>query len=757
MELTEEASKVIGSQGTTASEKMDDIKLAQIIDAEIHSAVGYEDGELSGDRQFLLNRYYGEPYGNEVEGQSQVLTREVFETVEQLMPSFMRIFASGTEIAKFDPIGPGDEQQAEQETEYVNHVFFKDNNGYEILHTWIKDALLQRNGSVKVYWEANDNQSKETYEGLTQEQLMMLLSDPKVEPLEFTPNEDGTADIKVSVQEGEPGKIVVENVPPEEFYVSKDLRSTDYRDPSCDFVCHKVRKSVSQLISEGFDKDIIMSLRTGEENANFFGEAVNRRKLEDEYLKYEDEGLDPSNRTIWVDDVYMKVDFDNDGITELRHVIKVGNKILENEEATEIPFETITPIIMGHKWVGLSAADMVVDLQEQSTTLRRQMFNNLYNVNMGRTVVNEDTINMDDLLSPVTHGVVRNEGDPSSAVVPLAVPPVLNQILPALDSIQEERYGRTGQSRGSAGADADVLAQSTKGAFEMALEKSEERPEMMARNFAEGIKRLMLHIHRLILEHQDFARTIKLKNEWIPIDPTMWRKRDRMEVTVGLGTGNKDAQLARLWALADKQEQHLMNQSPLVTPENLYNTYDRVITTSGLRDTEMFFTNPMTNPQQPQQEQPDPSLVLGQMQMQIEQGKQQLQAQKQQIDAEAKAKELQLKEFEASLHEREVALKEFEMPHKLEIDAAKVPGQQSIEQLAIEKEFEASENQRDREAKLQEALIKQTGDTERKILDIQNQAELNSQSQQEAATKPKSKTVSGTIGDRNFSAKVKDD
>ena len=106
--------------------------------------------ELEEDQGDALDLYYGRPYGNEMKGRSQIVTRDVLESIEWKIPSLMRVFASGSKTVQFDPVTMNDEEAAEQETKVINHVFNKDNEGFDILHCWFKDALLQKIGYVKI-------------------------------------------------------------------------------------------------------------------------------------------------------------------------------------------------------------------------------------------------------------------------------------------------------------------------------------------------------------------------------------------------------------------------------------------------------------------------------------------------------------------------------------------------------------------------------------------------------------------------------
>jgi len=149
----------------------DDNKLKSILESEIDDAIGYLETETTDERQQALEYYLGEPYGNEVEGKSQIITREVAEVVDGALPQLMRVFTSSDDAVVFEPVNQGDEETAEQATNYVNHIFYKDNNGFEIMHDWMKDALLQKVGVVKAYWDDKTDVTKEKYYGLNDDEL----------------------------------------------------------------------------------------------------------------------------------------------------------------------------------------------------------------------------------------------------------------------------------------------------------------------------------------------------------------------------------------------------------------------------------------------------------------------------------------------------------------------------------------------------------------------------------------------------------
>ena len=171
-----------------ASSKISDEKLITRIRGEITTSLGYMGDTISKQREQAMKYYYGLPFGNEVEGRSQYVDSTVQDTIEWIKPSLMRVFASGDEMVKFNPHGPEDVEMAKQATDYVNYVFTKDNDGWEILYSWFTDALLSKNGIVKIWWDEYEEDQREEYRNLEEVEFSMLISSDDVEVIEHSEN-----------------------------------------------------------------------------------------------------------------------------------------------------------------------------------------------------------------------------------------------------------------------------------------------------------------------------------------------------------------------------------------------------------------------------------------------------------------------------------------------------------------------------------------------------------------------------------------
>ena len=608
---------------------MDEQKLKVILEAEIEDSIGYVETETVEQRTKAINYYNRYDYGNEVEGRSRIVTGEVAEVVDGALPQLMRIFAGSDELGRFEPRMPGDEELAKQATELTNYVFFNDNDGVIILHNWMKDALLQKNGIVKYWWEEAEEPTKEEYKGLNAEELTLLFADGEMELISQDTEEVGIDPIGMPIlsynvvirKKKEVGRVCVENVPPEEFLIAKRDKSIK----NARFVAHRTVKTRSDLIALGYPKDEVDKMPSYND-LTYTPERVARFSQGE--MPDETQTLDFTMQEVEVFECYIRTDFDGDGIAELRKVTYAGDQIIDNEEADHIPFASICPIPMPHKFFGQSLADRAMDIQLIKSTITRQILDNLYLTNMPRVTALDGQVNLDDLLTSAPGGVVRIKSQ--GAVQPLSVPPTASQSFPMLDYMDQVLQKRSGVTSMSQGLDPNILQNTTATAIAAMQQAGSGRIEMIARIFADtGVKDLFSGIFHLLLKYQDKPRVIRLRGKYVSIDPREWKNNYDVTVNVGLGTGSQDQKMAMAAMVMQKQEQILSTQgfaNPLVTVGQYRNTLGKFIEAAGYKDSMEFFKEipPELDQQlsqpQPQQPMPNPAMdaLMAQTQAQIE-------------------------------------------------------------------------------------------------------------------------------------------
>lgn len=668
---------------------MDINKLKSIIESEIDDSIGYVETDTVTERQQALEYYLREPYGNEVEGKSQIVTGEVAEVVDGALPQLIRVFTSTDGVVEFQPINDGDEPFAQQATEYCNWVFYRDNDGFLILHNWFKDALLQKTGIVKAYWDEKIDVTKETYENLSDDDLMMLMQDEDLDVVAQETQEEinevtdpMTGQVfqnvnrrhKVKVKRTKKnGRVVVENVPPEEFLISKRARTIQ----DSPFVAHRRMMTRSELIAMGFKKDVVETLQSGD-TLEFSPDRIARYSSGEQPNSMGSQ--DESMEVVEVYECYIKVDYNDDGIAELRRVVYASNEVLEDMECDYIPFHSLCPIPIPHKFYGQSLADRALDLQLIKSTVLRQMLDNLYLTNNYRVGAVEGQVNLDDLLTSTAGGVVRMKN--TNAIVPLTVASTTQGSFPMLEYLDGVQARRTGVSDSQNGIDPNILQNVTAAAVSAMSQASAGKLELIARIFAEtGVKSLFKGILHLLCKYQDKERLIRINGKFVPFNPREWHDQYNVSINVGLGTGTRQEQLTTMQMILQKQEQIIQQyglSNPLVNLMQYRNTLAKFINMAGFKDAAQFM-NEITPEQnailsQPQPEKLDPNTeaakVLAEVERekaviraQTEAAKLELEREQMQLDNARKALELQQQELKQNT---ELALKQL----KIETDAA---------------------------------------------------------------------------------------
>ena len=617
---------------------------------------------LADQRANALMYYERMPFGNEVDGESQVVASDVFDTVEGMLPTLLRIFTASDDVVEFEPNGAEDEEQAKQQTEVVNYVMMRQNNGFLILYEWFKDALIQNNGIIKYWWEEKESITKEEYRGLSEKQMDELLEGEggaKVELLFHEEIPDETAlkqredeieqataqmmqealakrvppeiveqkkaeilaaseavpvpplhNVKVRITK-DVSQVCIETVPPEEFGISPDHKCVSIQ--GTPFCFQRTKKTVSYLREIGCPEEVLARAGSAASDGNELDttvEVLARDRFIDQVVATPPAPQE-SMRTHIVTDCFMKVDMDGDGIDELRHIIKVGQAIWINDECDHINFACITPIIMPHTWVGMSVAELVMSDQFTKSVILRQMLNNLYLTNNPRKAVLASAsgvvqANLDDLMNSRAGGIMREYV--AGAIRNEETPFVAGQSFPMLEYFDSQKESRTGVTRYSQGTDADSLNKTARG-IQMIQQAGQQRVDLIARIIAEtGFKDLMRGIQYMLSKYSTKAMTVRLRNKWVEVDPREWRTQFDMTINVGLGTGNKDVVLAHLDRIEQSQiELMKAGRGYMVSDENTYQLYKKKAEAMGFKTPDMFVSDPNTVQKPPPQ--PNPEIV----------------------------------------------------------------------------------------------------------------------------------------------------
>lgn len=690
--------------------KMDDEQLLSHLQANETDSSSFVWGQLAAEREKSLKEYFREPYGDEEEGLSQIVTSDVQDTVEWMLPDLLDVFTSSDKAVVFEPTQAKDVQGAAQATDAVNYVFHKQNNGFLVLYTAFKDALLTKNCAVM--WRKETRRTKQVTpaQGASEEMLALLMQeagdDAKIEqatPLPVQMMPDPMTGAPVPGPQLYNAKVIgykkkttvkVEAFPPEELLVKRDWTSPLLAD--CPYVARMLPVTLSELHEMGFEDVKAEDLSDSTDLAISSDASFRKNRvgdLDQSFMDTSNLNEDDESRTEGLLRIeFVLVDYDGDGISERRCIYRLKDKILSNEECDQVQIATASPILIAHRWDGMSLAETVSDLQELKTELTRQMVNSGRLANNPRTNVLVDSkgvpkADIDDLLDSRPGGVIRVQS--LDAATPNITPWVGGQMFPMLEYVDTMREQRTGISRVQQGIDPNVLKTNrTLGEARQTAQTAKQRIKLVARIFGEILmKPTFLGILKLLTDGEMEKIAFRLRGEFVELDPNGWHDQYDMTVNVGLGTGDAEQQLAMLQAVAGAQAQAAASPlgAMLITPKQLYNTQAQMIEAAGFKNVGDFWTDPGEAPMpSPPPPAPDPKIQIKQMELQADAQKFQAQtAHDKEIEAiksQAKLAEIQGNlELQASNDardfERDQVKAEYEQElarKQLELDAYKI-------------------------------------------------------------------------------------
>jgi len=646
----------------------------------VQDAVDFCESEIAEDRIKAQRYFDGETDIGEEDGRSKVVSTKVRDTIRAIKPSLMRVFLSTDKPVEFVPRNQEDVAMAEQATKYM-HYQFNELNGYRVLNDVFHDALVKKVGVAKIYWDTYQEQEIFDFQDLNEMEFSVLVNEDNVEVIEHTTKmvmeldefgmemESPRHDLKIA-RTVERGKMCVESVPPEEFFIDRNSRSID------DYyvVAHRTEMRVGDLVAMGYDYEDVYDL-SGLQHSDTFSEVeeYQRRGYEEDYS--DEDVQDPSMRLVAVTEAYIKIDVNGTGVPTLHKVTLGGNqyKLLDYEPCGHVPFAVFEVDPEPHTFYGRSVADLILNDQDAATAMLRGVLDNVALTNNPRVEIVDGAVNVDDLLNNEIGGIIRVKQ--SGAVQPQAVPFVAGQTLSALQYFDQQVEDKTGVTKASTGLSPDALQSTTATAVAATMQAQAAQIEVMARNLAEGGMRQMFKLMlKCMVENVDEEQMMRLQGQnYVPVDPRSWNVGMDVSINVGLGTGREDQKVAVLNQALQMQIQIFQNYGPgngMVSLSNIRNTLSDILAVSGVRNSERYFMpmNPQLEQQMMQQQQ-----AQGQQQQGGDPNAAYLQAE--QIKAQAKMQSDQLKlQLEAQKAIAEDDRKRDQMDQDLLIAAAEVIG-----------------------------------------------------------------------------------
>lgn len=660
-----------------AKKKFGEADFKALVSREISLADDSRKGR--SDKQTKALEYY-QGVMNDVPaetGRSKAVSRDLADTMGWVLPGIMRVYTASEHMAVAEPIGPEDVDGAAQATDGINYVFWKDNDGYRVVYNATWDSLLGGDGIVKVWRDTTPKVEISSHSGLSDDELTDLLSDEQsdIEVLEYsgpysdTTTDDGLHSVKIK-RTAKYGCTKVEALPPEDYGISDEAKTCD----DARFQYHRERKTRSELIEMGFDREKV--------------EAINRSTDNDtaeEIARDQDgtqENADQSTEQVDLYECYVHVDTDHDGVAELYRVFYAGSRdggeILDTEEwDDELPFESIPCQPMPHRFESGSLSDETMDVQRIKTALLRQALDNTYATNNPQRFVTGKITNPEELFSPSFGGAVF--GDIGSTVTPLTVPFVANHAYDAINYQDQVIERRTGVSRTTMALDPDALQNQTATANQNAKDAAYSQIELIARNQAElGWKKVFRKILKLEIKHQNKPRTIRMRGKFTEVDPRHWNADMDVSINVGLGTGSRDRDMAVLQQILANQT-GLATQLGALSPAKALEMLPYIMTTltkqaeaAGIRSPELFYPEVSGDDVKQGQEALAQQAQQGDPKIELEKAKAQAAVQKEQAQMEA-----------------DIRVKQAELEKNAAIEAQKL----NADAIKTDREFEFKEKQ----------------------------------------------------------------
>ena len=610
------------------TEKMTDSTLAALLDDAASDSI-FSSGTMNKLNERLYDYYNSELFGDEEEGRSSVVSTDVADTVDADMTSLARVFLGAGDIAQFEPISPGPDaaKEADDKNKYINWVVANVPGSYKKQMDWLKDIALQKTGYIEYGIRDETKTEVKSYFNINQEFLTNTVNDientkhvDSVEVVEAEDPVDGVFDVKVKIKRTKQ-VYFIENVANEDLIITRNIQT---KNQSAIFGKY-FRKTRSDLIAEGFDKDLVARLPKETSSAS---NGVSRNEDGAKSRRYKEQGgedMDPNLNDTASDiikgmDVYTLVDFDGDGITERRHVIKVGKEILLNEAFDHIPYAGCSAIQASHNIIGKSRGELSLEHQRVNSVLCRNMLDNTYQVNLGRAFVNETTVDLDDYYAAHKTGVIRVDGDPNAAVANENVPYTGDMTMQVMQFQETKQAKSTGNLITNQALSSDTLNDETATRFRGVEAAGTAKIELVARNIAEiGYVDLYDGLAWFASHYQNDEAEILVLGQPLTVNPNQWKFEHRIKSAVGTGAGDDEKTLETLSGVLAIQDQEIANQTGLADFKTKYNTLNKITKAAGLHDITQYFNDPTKPEQQLQFENQQLTQMVQQLQQAVEQ------------------------------------------------------------------------------------------------------------------------------------------
>jgi hypothetical protein len=642
------------------------------VTAKSAQSVGWYDSRLSKERSRVTAYYNGELPRQQHAGGSTYVSTDVYDATEMLKSQLLEVFAGGDHIAKFDPDNEMSAQMCMVATEYASYVIFRQNDGYGIFRDTIHDALTNRVGVVKVFWEEKFKYEEESFEGLQPHVAMGLAAQEDVD--EF----DGTLDEQTGTYSGtlmrkyDCSKVSIVLVAPEEFLISPRAVSIEH----APYVGQRSLKTKAELLEMKFDPTLVESIHYDEAKAIEFSPEALTRNRPVESAQATDDPIGPEMEQVLLYESYVRMEIDSSKGVRLYKIMHASGVLLDKEEVDKAPFLPYVPLPIPHMFYGNNFAARVIPFQNAQTVLMRGVLDHTaITTNPRWQVVKGGLVNPREMLENRLGGIV-NVARPDS-VTALQYPNLNPFIFQVLGKIKDDKEQSTGISALSQGLNKDAISkQNSQGLVDNLVTLSSQRQKIAARNFAYNFfVPLMLEVIRLTILHEKKPKVIEVAGAPLQIDASKWTERTSCTVSMHLGYGEKDQVIGQM-----TQGYAMMAQDPVIAP--LFGQQERYMMAQDImkmrgwtnRQNYLGVPGPNTQPQPNQLEVQKVQAAV--VSAQADQTRAQNETQRLQIDAQAKGVDLHQKQqgtvLKAMEHDRDQDRKDAETANRINVSQREI-------------------------------------------------------------------------------------
>lgn len=572
---------------------MDDSDLLATVKKRMTNGLFGASPELTRNRLRNLRFYRGYEPVPLHQGNASYVSRDVFDAVEGRKASLMEAFTGNAKPVKFAPTNPDDVQVAQIATDYTDYVVMRQNDGYGLMHDAIYYGLLARTAIAQIHWEKSKKELKYSLENQTQDAVQAILLRHQDSLVDFEIEKDEKTGL-VSVEytlEADQSQVRMEIIPPEEFGVADGTTSLETT-PAC--WRRKVR-TLSWLRSQGYSNDLLDDLASS-------GDEMTSTTIDDSgewYARHcdvssgEPLGDDPYRRTVVVTECYVRIadGDDAEGPEKLYRVVLANDTILEREEVRDHPYAAYSPMRVPNRFWGDDFANSVVPIQIAQTLLRRSIIDHAMITNNPRwTVLKGGLVNVRELVENRLGGVVNVTRPDAVGVLPQSA--MNPMVLSIIDRLDNDKQTITGTSDLQQGLSKDVISsQNSADLVQQMATLGQTRAKLMARNFAEFVRRVYLKSYNLVVENAKASDVIEVAGNWVQVDPRDWEERKLVTVEFAIGYNEREKEAASLFQF-DQYMSAQPNMAPIYTLGNRFNVWSDILRLNGRYDISRYLGSP---------------------------------------------------------------------------------------------------------------------------------------------------------------------